>query len=119
MEFISLYGNQIIFTLLTGALTAIGTWIGKKYQEICNERIKRDTVKTCVNAVEQLYPDMLGEEKYIKATESIKEILFNKNIIITDLEIKMMIEEQCNRFNQFKNMNKEKQHSTEGENDKQ
>lgn len=115
MEFISVYGNQILFMILTSAITAIGTWIGKKYQETCNERIKRDTVKTCVNAVEQLYPDMLGEEKYIKATESIKEILNNKNIVITDIEIKMLIEEQCNKFNQFKSMNQEK-HSTEGEN---
>lgn len=115
MEFISTYGNQVLFMILTSALTAIGTWIGKKYQETCNEKIKRDTVKTCVNAVEQLYPDMLGEEKYIKATESIKEILKNKNIVITDLEIKMMIEEQCNRFNMLKNKSEEK-HSTEGEN---
>ena len=49
MEFISVYGNQILFMILTSAITAIGTWIGKKYQETCNERIKRDTVKTCVN----------------------------------------------------------------------
>ena len=102
MEFISLYGNQILYTILTAILTALGTWIGKKYQKSCDEKIKRDTVKTCVNAVEQLYPDMLGEEKYIKACDSIKEILANKDIVITDLEIKMLIEEQCNQFNQHK-----------------
>ena len=103
MEFISMYGNQILYTILTGVVTALGTWIGNKYQKTCDEKIKRDTVKTCVCAVEQLYPDMLGEEKYIKAVESIKEILANKGIIITDLEIKMMIEEQCNIFNKDKN----------------
>ena len=43
---------------------------------------------------------MLGPEKYAKAVESIKEILANKSIVITDLEIKMLIEEQCNEFNQ-------------------
>lgn len=102
MEFISLYGNQILYTIITAVLTAFGTWFGKKYKEACDEKIKRDTVKTCVCAVEQLYPDMLGEEKYIKATESIKEILANKNIAITDLEIKMLIEAQCNDFNQQK-----------------
>ena len=67
MEFISLYGNQILYTIITAVLTAFGTWFGKKYKEACDEKIKRDTVKTCVCAVEQLYPDMLGEEKYIKA----------------------------------------------------
>ena len=102
MEFISLYGNQILYTILTAILTAVGTWIGKKYQKSCDEREKRATVKTCVCAVEQLYPDMLGEEKYTKACESAKEILANKNITITDLEIKMLIEEQCNQFNQHK-----------------
>lgn len=114
MNFISVYGDQILYLIITAALTSIGTWIGKKYQETCNERIKRDTVKTCVNAVEQLYPDLHGEEKYIKATESIKEILTNKNIVITDLEIKMLIEEQCNKFNQHKVKNKE--NNIEGEN---
>ena len=100
MQFLVLYGNQILYTILTGIITAVGAWIGKKYQKNCQEKQKRDTVKTCVRAVEQLYPEMLGPEKYAKAVESIKEILANKSIVITDLEIKMLIEEQCNEFNQ-------------------
>lgn len=114
MEFISLYGNQILYTILTAILTAVGTWIGKKYQKSCDEREKRATVKTCVCAVEQLYPDMLGEEKYIKACDAIREILANKNIVITDLEIKMLIEEQCNNFNINKTKRQEKHINQEG-----
>lgn len=114
MEFISLYGNQILYTILTAALTAIGAWIGKKYQRICDEKIKRDTVKTCVNAVEQLYPDMLGEEKYVKACDAIREILTNKDIVITDFEIKMLIEEQCNNFNINKTKRQGKHINQEG-----
>ena len=102
MEFLYTYGNQILYTIVTAVLTFLGTWLGKKYQKMCDEKIKRDTVKTCVCAIEQLYPDLIGEEKYMKATESIREILMNKDIIITDLEIKMLIEEQCNEFNQHK-----------------
>ena len=63
MQFLVLYGNQILYTILTGIITAVGEWIGKKYQKYCLEKQKRDTVKTCVRAVEQLYPEMLGAEK--------------------------------------------------------
>lgn len=102
MEFLYLYGNQILYTILTAIITAVGAWIGKKYQKNSQEKQKRDTVKTCVKAVEQLYPEMLGEEKYAKAEQSIREILTNNSIAITDLEIKMLIEEQCNDFNKDK-----------------
>ena len=97
-EFISTYGTTIIYTLLSAAVTAIGTWIGRIYKEKVNDETKRNVVKTCCKAVKQLYRDLKGEDKYNKAVESIVAMLSEKSITITDLEIKMLIEEVCADF---------------------
>lgn len=98
-EFISTYGVTIIYGLLSAAVTAIGAWIGRIYKEKVNDETKRKVVRTCCKAVKQLFYDLNGEEKYNKAVESIEEMLAEKNITITDLEIKMLIEEVCADFN--------------------
>lgn len=97
-EFVSAYGTTILYTILSAVLTAIGAWIGKMYKEKCNDDTKRKVVKTCCKAVKQLYHDLNGAEKYDKAVESIVAMLEDKNITITDLEIKMLIEEVCSDF---------------------
>lgn len=97
-EFISTYGPGILYAVLGTIATFIGTKIKKIYERYINDKIKQDVVKTCVKAVEQLYKDLHGEDKYNKAVESISEILATKNINITELEIKMLIEAVCNDF---------------------
>ena len=97
-EFISTYGVTIIYGLLSAAVTAIGAWIGRIYREKVNDETKRKVVKTCCKAVEQLFYDLNGAEKYEQAVEAIEAMLAEKNITITDLEIKMLIEEVCSDF---------------------
>ena len=97
-EFVSTYGVQIIFALLSAAATAIGTWIGRIYKEKVNDETKRKVVKTCCKAVKQLYKDLNGQEKYAKAVAAIDAMLDEKGITITDLEIEMLIEEVCADF---------------------
>lgn len=97
-EFISTYGTTIIYTLLSAAVTALGAWIGRIYKAKVNDETKRKVVITCCKAVKQLYKDLRGEEKYDKAVESIVAMLAEKSITITDLEIKMLIEEVCSDF---------------------
>lgn len=97
-EFITSYGLEIIATLLSAAVTALGAWIGRIYKNKVNDETKRKIVKTCCKAVEQLYKDLSGAEKYNKAVESIVEMLTEKGIKITDIEIKMLIEEVCADF---------------------
>lgn len=97
-EFIATYGTTILYTLLSAAATAIGAWIGRVYKAKVNDETKRNVVKTCCKAVKQLYKDLHGAEKYDKAVESIVAMLAEKGISITDLEIKMLIEEVCNDF---------------------
>ena len=97
-EFVSTYGTTIIYTLLSAAMTALGAWVGRIYKEKVNDETKRKVVQTCCKAVEQLYRDLKGAEKYDKAVESIVAMLAEKSITITDLEIKMLIEEVCSDF---------------------
>lgn len=97
-EFVSTYGTTILYTLLSAAMTALGAWVGRIYKEKVNDETKRKVVRTCCRAVEQLYRDLKGEEKYNKAVESIVAMLGEKSITITDLEIKMLIEEVCADF---------------------
>lgn len=97
-EFISTYGTTILYALLSTAATAIGAWIGRVYKTKINDETKRKVVKTCCKAVKQLYKDLDGAAKYDKAVEAIVAMLGEKSITITDLEIKMLIEEVCSDF---------------------
>ena len=97
-DFVNTYGTTILYTILSAAVTAIGTWIGRIYKEKVDDETKRKVVKTCCKAVKQLYWDLNGEEKYNEAVAAIDAMLDEKGITITDLEIKMLIEEVCADF---------------------
>ena len=103
MEFVKDFFNQYAPTILYGVLTAIAGFIAafvkSIYKRIANDKIKKDVAKTVVQAVEQLYKDLHGEEKYNKAVEAMSEMLAEKGITISELEIKMLIEAAVGEFN--------------------
>lgn len=45
------------------------------------------------------YKDLHGEEKYNKVVESVSEMLLEKGITITELELKMLVEAAVGEFN--------------------
>ena len=98
LELLQPYLMEIIVTILTAIATYIGAKIKKIYEEKVNDETKRKVVATVVKAVEQLYKDLKGEEKLEKAKEAILEMLNEKGIMITELEMNMLIEEVCNSF---------------------
>ena len=98
LELLQPFLLEIIITILTAIATYFGTKVKKLYEEKCNDETKRKVVATVVNAIEQLYKDLNGEEKLEKAKESIIEMLNEKGISITELEMNMLIEEVCNSF---------------------
>lgn len=91
-QFIAEYGAAIIYALVTGIAGFIGLQIKEIYKKYVDDERKEKVVKTVVKAVEQLYSDLSGEEKLQKAIESITEMLNEKGIAITELEIRMLIE---------------------------
>lgn len=102
-QFINEYGTTILYTILTALAGYIGIWVKSLYTKYINDKTKQDVVKTCVSAVEQLYKDLHGEEKYNKVVESVSEMLIEKGITITDLELKMLIEAAVGEFNEVFN----------------
>ena len=99
IEFINEYGTTIIYTLLTAFAGYLGLWIKSLYTKYINDKTKKDVVATCVKAVEQLYKDLHGADKYNEVVRSASEMLAVKGISITDLEIKMLIEAAVAEFN--------------------
>lgn len=96
------YLLEVIVAILTGVATYIGTRVKKVYEEKVNTETKEKVVSTVVNAVEQLYKDLKGEEKLNKCIENATEMLNEKGITVTELELRMLIESTVNSFNQAK-----------------
>lgn len=92
------YLLEIVVAILTGIATFIGAKVKKIYEEKVNTETKEKVVNTVVNAVEQLYKDLKGEEKLNKCIENATEMLSEKGIAVTELELRMLIESAVNSF---------------------
>ena len=86
-----------LITLLVTILTAFLSYAGHKIKKLYEESIKDDQklkiVGTVVAAVQEIYSNLSNEEKYQKAKENIILMLKDKKILISDLELKLLIEE--------------------------
>ena len=98
-EFINAYGMEILYAVITAIAGYVGIVIKNLYQKYVNDSTKKAVVKTCVQAVEQIYTDLHGQDKYNKVVESASEMLNEKGITITDIELKMLIEAAVGEFN--------------------
>lgn len=99
-EFIAEYGMTILYTIVTAVAGYIGIVIKNIYQTYVNDKTKEKVVKTVVLAVEQIYSHLDGGERYQEAIKNINEMLAEKGISITDLEIEMLIEAAVKEMNE-------------------
>lgn len=99
-EFIAEYGMEILYGIVTAIFGFIGVAAKNIYQKYINDKTKESVVKTCVKAVEQLYKNMGGEEKFDRAVSAASEMLAEKGINITTLELEMLIESAVAEFNE-------------------
>ena len=104
MEFIKLFISEYGTTILYAVLTGIFAWLGVKVKALAdkylNDKIKRDVARTVVQAVEQVYKDLHGEEKLNQALTAASDMLAEKGITVTDLELRMLIEAAVAEFNE-------------------
>lgn len=77
-------------------LSILGFYAKNLISRYLNDKTKRSVAKTVVSAVEQLYKDLDGTEKYSKAVRRVKELLDARGITIGELEVKMLIEAAVN-----------------------
>lgn len=97
--FISEYGTAIAYMIITGIFAYLGVKVKELADKYLNDKTKRDVAKTVVQAVEQVYKDLHGDEKLSKALESASEMLAEKGITVTELEMRMLIEAAVAEFN--------------------
>lgn len=99
-EIINLYGAEILGTLLL-ALAGIVAMIAKNLaSKYLDTDTKRTLAKVVVQFVEQAYKDLHGEEKLDAALVVLADMLQEKNINATELEMKVLIEAAVGEFNE-------------------
>ena len=104
MEFIKMFINEYGTALLYVVVTAVFGYLGVQAKAIAdkylNDKTKRDVAKTVVQAVEQIYKDLHGDEKLKIALTTAADMLSEKGITVTDLEMMMLIEAAVGEFNE-------------------
>lgn len=113
-EFIETYGSDILYSILTGVATYVGLVVKKLYKRYADDQTKKDVIKTVVKGIEQLHKDLTGAEKLDFAVDNASEILENKGITITDLELRMLIESAVGDFNDVFNKTVKKEEEQDG-----
>lgn len=99
MEFFADYLMEILGIVLSAFAAWLGMTLKNLYTKHVNTQIKKDVVATVVEAVEQIYKDLHGEEKLNKAIEAASEMLKAQGVPVTELELKTLIESAVGSFN--------------------
>ena len=98
-EFINQYGTEILYAIIT----AIAGYVGIVAKNLCtkyvNDKTKQAVAKTAVQFVEQVYKDLHGEEKLKEALSAASEMLAEKGITVSGLEMRVLIEAAVGEFN--------------------
>ena len=97
--FISEYGTAILYMIVTGVFAYLGVQAKKMADKYLDDKAKKDVAKTVVRAVEQVYKDLHGEDKLNEALIAASEMLAEKGITVSDLEMRMLIESAVAEFN--------------------
>lgn len=98
-EFIQQYGATILYTIITAILGYLGITIKNLISKYLNDKTKREVVKACVRATEQMFKDLHGEEKVQKVIEYATDILLSKGIEISASEIRVLLEQFVQEMN--------------------
>ena len=98
-EFVNEYGVQILYTIVTAIAGYIGIAIKNLVTKYINDKTKREVAKTAVQFVEQVYKDLHGEEKLNAALSAASEMLAEKGINVSDLEMRVLLEAAVGEFN--------------------
>ena len=100
VEFINEYGMQILYVIITGVFGYIGIVVKNLVTKYLNDQTKRSVAKTAVQFVDQVYKDLHGEDKLNEALKAASEMLAEKGIMATELELRFLIEAAVAEFNE-------------------
>ena len=94
---------QYFLKILGYILSAAAVWLGYELKKLAkkyvNTQTKKDVARTVVQAVEQMYKDLHGDEKLNKAMERASVMLEEQGVHVTTLELRTLIEDAVGEFN--------------------
>ena len=103
-----------IASVVTVVFGILATRIKSKYDEKVNTETKKKVVEATVAYIQQVYNTLDGEEKLTKAMQTASQLLIEKGIDITDLELRMLIESAVYGLKQgFKTLDEPKEKGEE------
>ena len=102
-EFIATYGMELIYAVVTALAGYVAIAVKKLATKYINDKTKKSVARSVVQAVEQIYTDLNGEEKLDKALDYMAEMLTEKGIPTTDIELRVLLEDAVGEFNQVFN----------------
>ena len=98
-EFISNYGAELLGTIITGIAAYLGVVAKQLIEKYMQDKTVKSVAKTVAIAVEQIWKDLHGEEKLAKAMENFSDMLAEKGITISELEMRVQLEAAVGEFN--------------------
>ena len=98
-EFINQYGTEILYAVIMAVAGYIGIVVKNLCTKYINDKTKAAVAKTAVQFVEQVYKDLHGEDKLNTALSAASEMLMEKGITVSDLELRVLVEAAVGEFN--------------------
>lgn len=100
VEFINIYGMEILTAILGGIFTILGFVLKNLAKKYLDDNTKMAIAAVCVQFVEQVYKNLHGEEKLLKALDRAAELLYEKGIKFSAVEMETLIEAAVAEFNE-------------------
>lgn len=98
-QFMAQYGMELIGTVLLAIAGALGLIIKNLATKYLNDKTKQAVAKIVVQGVEQVYKDLHGEEKLDQALDMFADLLTEKGIQCSELEMRILLESAVGEFN--------------------
>ena len=98
-EIINAYGAEIIGTLLLAMAGIFGMIVKNMVNKYLDTDTKRTLAKLVVQFVEQVYKDLNGVDKLREALSVLSDMLMEKKINATEMEMLVLIEAAVAEFN--------------------
>ena len=99
LQFINEYGTTILYTALTALFGYFGIIAKNYFDKWFETKEKKEIAKEVVKFTEQVYKTLHGHEKLTKAMEAMSQMLAEKGIHITELEMQVLLEAAVAEFN--------------------
>ena len=99
-EFINIYGMEIMTAILGVIFTILGYVLKSLVKKYLDDNTKLTIATVCVQFLEHVYKNLHGEEKLYKALERAAELLYEKGIKFSAVEMETLIEAAVAEFNE-------------------